>query len=585
MAFKITMGSAEAQELQNSIQQELAKFEYAPEDDPVMAEYITVMLANNKTSDQITEELVDLVGDNYEPSFTTWLFSRASGEGVRSSVKAEEVDPSAEQQVEAALESDGRAPPPHLRQQNQGTMFAKALAGASSNPASATKRTRDDASPAGEGGEPLSKRRTSGGGGAGVPTGPRVGGGAGGKNLLDRMGGAQGNEIRNNQDAFQTKIDTLTQNSAQMGASLGMTPQQQQQQIVPSFPPRNHQQQHQQQQRGGMNMGGYGGGMGMNGMGGMGGYGGGMGMGVQEMMLAQMAQMQFMQQQMQQFAQQGGLLPQPQQQQQPFSGGPQRTNGGANRANHHNQAPRAGAGGRAPPKPYTPTLAKPTDPTLCKFSLGCQNAQCPYSHPSPVATPETALVLSTEPCELQRKCKDADCLKSHVSPASVSGHQGPSQLPCKYQNCNNPSCPFLHTDDQGNPIPPPALTDPSLAVPHTKKDPKFVSAPPASSSSKPWLKNGGGGGGFSPYSKSKPAGGAMSASGMNKSVKFNPEAKSFVPKSTTPSHISDRLTDQTEGGGEKVIPSASASSTPAPTPAVVDAAAVPEPEVKKEVEA
>lgn len=87
-----------------------------------------------------------------------------------------------------------RSPPPHLRQQNQGTMFAKALAGASSNPASATKRTRDDASPAGEGGEPLSKRRTSGGGGAGVPTGPRVGGGAGGKNLLDRMGGAQGNE-------------------------------------------------------------------------------------------------------------------------------------------------------------------------------------------------------------------------------------------------------------------------------------------------------------------------------------------------------------------------------------------------------
>lgn len=30
-----------------------------------LLQYITVMLANNKTSEQITEELVDLIGDNY----------------------------------------------------------------------------------------------------------------------------------------------------------------------------------------------------------------------------------------------------------------------------------------------------------------------------------------------------------------------------------------------------------------------------------------------------------------------------------------------------------------------------------------
>lgn len=30
------------------------------------------MLANNKTSEQITEELVDLIGDNYGSSELTW---------------------------------------------------------------------------------------------------------------------------------------------------------------------------------------------------------------------------------------------------------------------------------------------------------------------------------------------------------------------------------------------------------------------------------------------------------------------------------------------------------------------------------
>lgn len=78
---------------------------------------------------------------------------------------------------------------PHLRQPNQGAVFAQALAGASSNPSSNQKRTASmrDCSPS-AGGEPLSKRRTSSG--AALPTGPR----SGGKNLLDRMGGAQGNE-------------------------------------------------------------------------------------------------------------------------------------------------------------------------------------------------------------------------------------------------------------------------------------------------------------------------------------------------------------------------------------------------------
>lgn len=171
-------------------------------------------------------------------------------------------------------------------------MFAKALAASSTNPPTqpGQKRARDGSAsasgPAED--EPSSKRRVSGG--VAVPTGPRAGAGSEKKNLLDRMGGVQANEARQNQDAFQSKIDNLTQGSAAVGASLGM-PQQQ------PFAPQRQQPMNQQRgqypngprhNQGQMNnnMGGFGGQMGMGDMG-MGGMGmGGMNMGVQEMMVS-----------------------------------------------------------------------------------------------------------------------------------------------------------------------------------------------------------------------------------------------------------------------------------------------------------
>lgn len=173
-------------------------------------------------------------------------------------------------------------------------MFAKALAASSANPPTqpGQKRTRDGSAsasgPAED--EPSSKRRVSGGGA--VPTGPRAAAGSDKKNLLDRMGGVQANEARQNQDAYQSKIDNLTQGAAAVGASLGM-PQQQ------AFAPQRQQHMNQQQQRGQFpngprhnqgqmnnNMGGFGGQMGMGDMG-MGGMGmNGMNMGVQEMMVS-----------------------------------------------------------------------------------------------------------------------------------------------------------------------------------------------------------------------------------------------------------------------------------------------------------
>lgn len=63
---------------QSSIQKELAMKGYSTESDPVMAEYITIMLINTKTSEQITSELTDLIGPEYDPKFTDWLFAEVS---------------------------------------------------------------------------------------------------------------------------------------------------------------------------------------------------------------------------------------------------------------------------------------------------------------------------------------------------------------------------------------------------------------------------------------------------------------------------------------------------------------------------
>lgn len=126
-----------------------------------------------------------------------------------------------------------------------------------------------------------------------------------------------------------------------------------------------------------------------------------------------------------------------------------------------------------------PIPEKPTSVEICKFGVGCTNKRCPYSHPSPVATQASGMVLRADACPNGRECKDPDCPYSHVSPAQVNGEyktvarktqhihaellrlpddNGPSKILCKFPNCTNPTCPFRHEDANGNPIPPPALT-------------------------------------------------------------------------------------------------------------------------------
>jgi hypothetical protein len=71
-------------------------------------------------------------------------------------------------------------------------------------------------------------------------------------------------------------------------------------------------------------------------------------------------------------------------------------------------------------RPGLPLPERPQSPTLCKFGLKCTNAQCRWSHPSPVATAESGMVLSNEACEDGKDCKDKDCIKAHVSPAVLT---------------------------------------------------------------------------------------------------------------------------------------------------------------------
>ncbi|RPD71878.1 hypothetical protein L226DRAFT_525021 [Lentinus tigrinus ALCF2SS1-7] len=106
--------------------------------------------------------------------------------------------------------------------------------------------------------------------------------------------------------------------------------------------------------------------------------------------------------------------------------------------------------------------ARPQSPTLCKFGTKCTNPICRYSHPSPVATAESGVVLSTEACEKGKDCKDKDCIKSHVSPAvlnpnaevpkpstyippSASAPAAQNAVQCRYgAACTRPGCSFAH---------------------------------------------------------------------------------------------------------------------------------------------
>ncbi|KAI0343716.1 hypothetical protein BDW22DRAFT_1356247 [Trametopsis cervina] len=501
MAFGLTIGTERATALQTSIQDELTKRGYSPDADPVMAEYITIMIINNKTAAQIASELEDLIGSDFDPSFVDWLFA----EVAKGAPESEAPTPVVPEQA-PPVQTRARDDPPHLQNDSSSKpastpraaapLYRQAIAQAmpSTSP-SGQKRSASARSPS-PSGHPNKSRRLD------LPTGPRamqhrdISGPSGSRSLLDRMGPSRHGRAH---DEIQARIDSIT---------------------GPPAP--------EMMMNGGFPMNGMPG-MDMAAMGGMANP-----MMLQEMMMNQMAMMAQMAGAM------GMLNPAAMAMNGQFPGQPGMNgdmgmmNGGMNGPSHPGPDGRGrgrgrggsrGIGGRgrgghtgpghvssesagnvgeptpanaapapvqqspAAPAPIhspAPQLAtslsqgrgsvappeRPQSPTLCKFSLKCTNPTCRYSHPSPVATPESGVVLSNEACENGKNCKDKDCIKAHVSPAASKPHSEPlnpkapaftptahaphhstpqSQVACRFgAACTKPNCAFLHPARQNN---------------------------------------------------------------------------------------------------------------------------------------
>ncbi|KAG2069646.1 hypothetical protein BDR04DRAFT_1055180 [Suillus decipiens] len=475
MPFGLIIGTDRASTLQKSIQDELTARSFSPDADPVMAEYITIMIINNKTAAQITSELMDLIGPDFDPSFTDWLFAEAA----KGAPESEAPSAASSTPVELPSESKPITHPPSnepVRRLPNGPragapLFQQAV---SSTLASTSQKRLRSPSPSTH---PTKSRRTD------LPTGPRAmqNPAPAQRSLLDRVGGpGPVPRFQGGRDEVQARIDNITNTAPDASTMM-------------SFPN----------------------GMGMPEM---------LGMQanplmLQEMMLSQMALMAQMANSM------GMLNPgmgmpgfNPMQQ----GGDPAMFNGGAGvngqsfQQNGVNGRGRGGArGGRGrggsrgghmgsspappsieemptpvpvptsviaepahltpilapiplpasavssntPPKPAYALPERPQSPTLCKFGIKCTNSQCRYSHPSPVATAESGVVLSTEACEKGKDCKDKDCIKSHVSPAVKNPVAGATHAPvppittgppqhivaCRFGGaCTRPNCPYTH---------------------------------------------------------------------------------------------------------------------------------------------
>ncbi|GAA6058711.1 hypothetical protein JCM10212_003399 [Sporobolomyces blumeae] len=479
----VNPSSPEGQALQDSIQKQLAILGWSQEDDAVMAEYCLVMLGNRKTPDQISTELSDLIGGEFDPSFVTWLFDElkkhypdpSSSSSASTSAPAPSATSTSSGPSSTAIGSATTSTPsgpssslPPRPAQPTGRMFGAAVSG--------VKRDSRELS-TGEREPPQQRQRFDAGHGRNGAGGP--------KSLFDRMGGnnAQFAPGRNGNPPLvntlgmpQAAFDAITQtiqavNSGAHPSALSSIPfpALAAHPLSTTLPPPI----------------------------------------LAQAQAAAMAQAQA-------FAQMQNVWNSPAPG--PFGGSP---GGGGGRAGsggfNPNAAPfnpafgagpggpngfrggpaaaaAAAANGRPFPSPahghpaphsngappHPPLPKKPELEAICKHGVECSKPACGFSHPSPVATKESGLVLSSDACDQQLKCQDPDCPKSHVSRAQKNAASAaavaaptpnaasaafassssvpvsdPSQIagagtkPCKFgSSCTRPGCVFLHPWDQ-----------------------------------------------------------------------------------------------------------------------------------------
>ncbi|KAG9030329.1 hypothetical protein FRB95_004114 [Tulasnella sp. JGI-2019a] len=497
-ASEIHLGSEKSIALQDAIQKQLALKGYSQEDDTVMAEYITIMLVNDKSAEQVTLELTELIGD-YDPSFTDLLFAAKNNPNLGVNEPTAPLNTSGGQNT-ADLAVSNATPTSNFDTRHSRPLYQQAISALPSG-STGQKRSASQRSLSPTSGGPSSKRRQpdlpdrpramrdeNPTAGATAPVSAR--GNRLKNSLLDRVGPKAS---PNGPDPVQERIRSVTQ------------PQQPLQQ--------------RSQGPGGPNMHNLNPQMGPNMQPGGGGFPGGqMDPAAMAMMMQQGYNPAMMNggfapngieatmmaiQQFGQLAMQMGLVPGPMgmvgpgPMQQPGGGhggprfqGDRGMGGGPGMGGRHNggqrnvpvaQGPPGTGNQRGPgpssatgittihsPTPIVPATTslpnsnvplRPLSPTLCKFVTNCNNPTCRYSHPSPVSTMESGVVLSTEPCEKGVNCLDKDCIYAHVSKAAKNAPKSDtvaapihtpaaatvSQAPCKFDpNCTRPNCPYYH---------------------------------------------------------------------------------------------------------------------------------------------
>ncbi|GAA5985744.1 hypothetical protein JCM11641_007200 [Rhodosporidiobolus odoratus] len=430
----IVPSSPEGQALQAAIQKQLASLGWSTEDDTVMAEYCLVMLGNRKTADQISTELSDLIGGDFDASFVSWLFTEVK----KHYPPAPSSPPSAPTGPAATTQGGANGVPARPSGPVGGGRIFGAAAGG-------VKRDARDMEGAGQDGR-AQRQRTD------VPSGPR---GAGPRSLFDRVNGnnpqfAPGRTMGpvNNTGMPQPAFDAITQTvqailSGAHPSVLANIPFP----ALAAHPSANLLPPHIMAQ-------------------------------AQANAVAQAQALATMQNVWN--APPGALAGAG-----AFGAVATGLASGFNPAATAFQPSFANPTSPARPqktRSAAPPVALPSKPEkedICKHGVDCTKAQCPFSHPSPVATKESGLVLSSAACEKQLKCEDADCPKSHVSRAqlvapssAVSSAAAPAAstraappsataatqgTPCKFgAQCTRPGCYFVHPwDVNGVPNGPP----------------------------------------------------------------------------------------------------------------------------------
>lgn len=364
-----------------------------------MAEYVTVMLANSKTSEQITAELSELIGPDYEASFTEWIFDSAipehytkkvdggagggdtspaamdaapeasssqAGEPTQVQVNSiETVQDSRDNNRGGFRQGGGRHDLPHRPhgaptgprggQQRGNGVFGSAITG--------LKREGDH-----QGERPNRRARLS------EPNGEGSNGGD--RSIFDRAGVRAGGQPNfAGRRGQQNQMQQQQQQQPMFGGpqfAPQVIPGSVIQSGIPGLPPLHipnnfnslppAQQQAIQQQI------------------------------FQHQLIAAAAANQL-------FQPPGQMM---QQQQQPF---PTQS---ADAHQAFQQPPHAGQQQHQPRKLSKPVRLpdRPSSEELCKYGVDCRNAICKYSHPSPAATKESGLVLSKDVCEKNLECDD-----------------------------------------------------------------------------------------------------------------------------------------------------------------------------------